>query len=488
MKQSQVNSRTRIPDIDLIRKEMSRRHLINFLEYESDGQWKRAKHLEILCDHLEAVERGEIQRLIVEMPPRNGKSEIVSKKFPSWYLGRNPSKEMIICSYSADLAYDFSRIARDTFEEWGPQLWNVELSRASGAVGRWGIEGYRGGMMAAGVGGPITGRGAHVAIVDDPFKNWQDAASKTIRENVWNWYRSTLRTRLAPGGAIIVVQTRWHDDDLAGRLLNEGGWIEIKFPALAEENDSLGREIGEPLWAERFPLEEVLEIKKDLGSYLFSALYQQTPRAGDGYLFKRSWFRYFHEEELEGIKYYILHGPDSEKRIAASECMIFQMVDAAATENEKSDYFVASTWAVSPEKDLILLDVFRERAETTKHKQIMRNLYDQWKPAFQGVENKTFGLNIIQDCARDGLPIRPLKADTDKVSRARPISARYEIGRVYHRQNASWLFSYEDELISFPNAEHDDQVDTAAYAGIEVASDGATTFMSYYDMLIEGSG
>jgi predicted phage terminase large subunit-like protein len=480
---------TQILDLDLIRKEKARRHLIDFLEYESADQWKRAKHLELLCSKLEAVENGDLRRLIVQMPPRHGKSECVSKKFPAWFLGRNPKKEMIVCSYSADLAYDFSRISRDTFLEWGPRLFDVELSQDSSAVTRWGIAGYRGGMTAAGVGGPITGRGAHVAIIDDPFKNWQDAASKTIRENVWNWYRSTLRTRLAPSGAIIIVMTRWHQDDIVGRILKESGddWEVIKLPAIAEKNDSMGREIGEALWPERFPNQELAEIQKDLGSYLFSSLYQQSPRAGDGILFKRSWFRYFHEEELEGIKYYILHGTDTEKRIAASDCMIFQMVDAAATENEKSDYFVASTWAVSPEKDLLLLDVFRERAETTKHKQIMRNLYDQWRPAFQGVENKTFGLNIIQDCARDGLPIRPLKADTDKVSRSRPVSARYEIGTVYHRQNASWLFDWEDELISFPNGEYDDQVDTAAYAGIEVASDGATTFMSFYDRLIDGS-
>lgn len=428
--------------------------------------WMPAQHLVELCRVLEAVECGELRRVMVFMPPRHGKSEVVSKKFPAWYLGRNPDKEIILSSYSGDLAFDFSRIARNTLRDWG-YLWDVSIAQDSGAVARWGIQGHRGGMVAAGVGGPITGRGAHVAIIDDPFKNWQEAASLTTRERVWDWYRSTLRTRLSPGGAIVLVMTRWHEDDLAGRLLNHKGgneWKVIEFKQYAEENDPLGREPGETLWPEWYSPEEIAEMKEDLGSYLFSAMHQQSPSPEEGDLFKRAWFRYFYEDG----DYYVLITGGKDKRIEKSKCWIYQTVDPAATEREKSDYFVCSTFAVTPERDLLILDVFRDHAETTKHEAILKQLYERYKPTFQGVENKTFGLNIIQNARYSGLPVRPIKADTDKVSRARPVSARYEIGTVYHKKDAPWLNVVEDELLKFPNAEHDDIVDTIAYAGIEI--------------------
>lgn len=459
-------------DLEAIRKEKARRHLADFLTLDGRGFWRRAKHLDALCNALEAVERGEIERLMVFMPPRHGKSEVVSKKFPAWYLGRNPDNEVVIVSYQADLAYDFSKIARETLREWGPELWGVEIDPTSRSVSRWGIDGRRGGLKATGVGGPLTGRGGHMAIIDDPHKNWQEAVSKRIRDNIWDWYRSTFRTRLAPGGAIVIVMTRWHEDDLAGRLLRQGDeqgeWTVIEFPAYAGDNDSLGRSPGEVLWPERFDKEAIDAFRRDLGGYMFAALYQQKPRPDEGSLFKRSWFRYFREED--GV--YVLVTGDGAKRVPKDSCWVFQTVDPAATESDRSDYFVAATWAVTKDRDLLLLDVFRERAETTKHIPIIRSLYERWRPSFQGVEKKTYGLNIIQAARREGLPIRPLPADVDKVSRARPVSARYEIGAVYHKQGAPWLDDWEAELVAFPHGAHDDQVDVAAYAGIEIAQGG----------------
>lgn len=430
-----------------------------------------AKHLQLLCESLEKIARREIYRLLVTIPPRHGKSEVASKKFPAWYLGNYPDDEMILASYAADLALDFSKIARETFREKS-KLWGLELSNDSSAANKWTIKGHRGGLAAAGAGGPITGRGARIAIIDDPFKNHEEAASQTIRDKVWDWYRSTLLTRLTPDGAVVLIQTRWHEDDLAGRILEQAKqqgrldeWTIIEFPALAEGEDVLGRKKGEALWPERFNKEWLERMKADIGSYLFSALYQQSPAPAEGQLVKRSWFRYYTEEE----DYFLLHAANgSVKRVEKKRCMVFQTCDPAATENETSDYFVLSTWALTKEHDLLLLDVFREKAETTKHKTIIHQLYWRWAPKFVGVENRSFGLNIIQDLKRDGIPVRPLKADTDKVSRFRPMAARYEIGAVYHPKDAPWLIDYEKELLSFPKAKHDDQVDTASYAGIEV--------------------
>ena len=192
-----------------VAKEKKRRkakdNLVHFLEYQSKGDWKRANHLELLCNKLEKVSQGLIRKLMVFMPPRHGKSEVVSKKFPAWYLSKHPSNEVIISSYSADLAYDFSRIARNTIRN--QNVFDVKIASDSSAVKKWNLEGYRGGLSAAGVGGPITGRGANVAIIDDPFKNWEEASSEVIRDKVHNWYQTVLQTRLAPGGSIVLVDS-----------------------------------------------------------------------------------------------------------------------------------------------------------------------------------------------------------------------------------------------------------------------------------------
>jgi predicted phage terminase large subunit-like protein len=407
-------------------------------------------------------------------PPRHGKSEFTSKYFPAWFEGRFPDKRVILTSYEADFASQWGGKVRDLLEDHGENIFGVEISQDSSAKDRWNIKGKEGGMQTAGVGGPITGKGADVLIIDDPIKNDKEAASKTTREAHKTWYQSTAYTRLEPGGSIIIIMTRWHEDDLAGWLLKEEkeaikqglepeGWEVLRLPAIAEENDILGREVGRALFPERYDEKALEKIKRAVGSYFWSAMYQQRPQPDGGSIFKRSYFHYFTDD---GEYYTLYRAEGGNKRYLKTACWIFQTCDAAATEKEKSDYFVNSTWAVTPESDLLLLDVFREKAETTKHLQVMQDQLTRWSPTFQGVENKTYGLNIIQTCIQKGYPIKELKADTDKVSRARPMSARYENGAVYHRQGAPWLSDYEDELIAFPNGEHDDQVDTASYAGI----------------------
>lgn len=444
------------------------------MEYDGRGLWQPAPHLELLCRKIEAVERGEITRLMVFLPPRYGKSEVISKKAPAWILGRNPEWEIILSSYAADLAFDFSRIARDTFREWGPRLWGVELSSDSGAVGRWGIQGHRGGLVAAGVGGPITGRGAHVAIIDDPFKNHEEASSAVVREKVMNWYKSTLRTRLAPNGSIILVMTRWHEDDLAGRLIKavkDGSgeeWDIIQFPAIAEDEDILGRKPGEPLWPERYSLKELLQTKQALGSYLFDALYQQRPAPSTGNKFKRDWFKYF---DVNG-DYYELYTDAGVKRVPVRQCWIFQTCDPAGSTKTSADYFAFGTWVVTPNRDLLLIDVIRIRLEGPDQPKIFEQGYHRWNPKLQGVEVKGIGLTLFQTLKRKGLPVKELKADTDKETRALPIMARMEAGTVYFKKNSPWLGDYENELLMFPNGANDDQVDITSYAGIIVATAG----------------
>lgn len=447
--------------------------LAYFLQHVSWGQWRRAKHLDLLCRMLEAVERGEIKRLIITMPPRHGKSEVTSKHFPAWYLGKHPDHEIILTSYAAEIAEDFSRIARDVLREFGKDLFDITLSSDSTAVNRWGVAGHRGGLKAVGAGGPLTGRGAHVAIIDDPFKGEEDSHSPAQRKKVINWYQSVLRTRLAPGGAIILIQTRWHKGDLAGHLIAEmeqadgETWVVLNLPAIAGDADPLGRAPGEPLWPERFSLEELLKTKKAVHAYWWNCLYMQTPGDPEGGKFKRQFFRYF-ERSADG-EFYVLHhpdGPQHDRKVHISNCVNFQTCDPAGSTKASADFFVLATWAMTPNRELLLLDVVRERLEGPDQPPLFRAGFDRWRPVAQGVEIKAIGLYLFQVIQRLGLPVVDLDPGTaDKSLRALPMANRYQTGMVYHPLHAGeWVGVYEEELVAFPNAPHDDQVDNASYA------------------------
>lgn len=437
---------------DWIKREKARRHLADFIEYDSQGAWQRARHLELLCNHLEAVERGEINRLMVFMPPRHGKSEVCSKKFPAWYLGRHPGKEIILSSYAADLAYDFSRIARDTLRERG-ELWNVDVASDSSAVGRWGIEGHRGGCVAAGAGGPITGRGAHVAIIDDPFKNAEEAASQTVRDKVWEWYRSTLRTRLAPGGAIVLIMTRWDEDDLAGRLIKEmkaGGepWVMVSMAAEAEENDLLGRAPGELLWSEYgFDKAWAETTKRAVGTYFWSALYQQRPSPAAGGMLKRGWWQFYRE-------------------LPSSFDEIIQSWDMTFKDSTGTDFVVGQVWGRKG-ADKYLLDQVRDRMDFPATLTAVESLTAKWPQASAKlVEDKANGPAVIAMLKQQISGLIPVEPQGSKVARASAVSPQIEAGNVYlpDPSIAPWVHDFIEECAAFPTGAHDDQVDAMSQA------------------------
>jgi predicted phage terminase large subunit-like protein len=465
-----------------------------FIDYDSEGRDKDGRHLDVLDETLMEVSKGELKRVIITMPPRHGKSERVSKKFPAWHVGRNPMDEIILASYSIDLSRDFSRIARDTLIEQ-ESIFGVKADKQKQAAESWGIQGHRGGVTAAGVGGAITGKGARIAIIDDPVKNAEEAHSEVMREKIWEWYQSTLYTRLTPDGRIIVVMTRWHEDDLVGRLLKKereditngthkgDRWVVINFPAIAEDDDILGRIEGDPLWPEfGFDEKRLSEIQSDVGPYVWNALYQQRPNAAEGTIFKRDYFKYFEEQKI-GTETYLHVG---EKKFDLRDCWAFQTVDTANSVKTINDYFVISTWYITPDKDLLLYDVFRTHIEGPDQKPLMKEQSKRYAHLrFQAIENITFGTNLIQECLREGMTILSVKVDKDKVTRSLPIGAKYASGKVYHRSGAPWLGDYEDELLSFPNGKHDDQADTASMAGELIHSGMADGVPTYPDTSIE---
>jgi len=459
-------------------EQLARDDLVFFLEYESRGRWQRARHLDLLCSKLAAVERGELTRLIVTMPPRHGKSEVISKKFPAWYLGKNPAKEIILSSYAADLALDHSRIAMNTLTQWG-HLWGVSLDTQ--AADRWTLKDDRGGCVAAGVGGPITGRGAHVAIIDDPLKNAEEADSNTIREKVWQWYRTTLRTRLAPNGAIILIMTRWHEDDLVGRLINEAKadgeqWEVISLPAEAEEGDPLGRKPGEWLWPERYPPNEYKDIKKAVGSRAWAALYQQRPSPAEGGLFKRHWWRYWHHKHQDQppvpVKLpngEITHIPSVplpaifDDTIQSWDCTF---KDEKSSKSGNVDFVCGQVWGrVAVNK--YLLDQTHKRMDLPDTMEAIVKTTKKW-PLSRAklVEGKANGPAVIQMLRRKVSGLIEVEPQGGKVARANAVSPDIESGNVYlpHPNIAPWVHDLIEEVSAFPNGKHDDMVDAMTQA------------------------
>ena len=429
----------------------------DYMQLVYHGRWKRARHLDLLCEYLEHVEVGEIDRLIITMPPRHGKSMTVTESFPSWFIGRNPERRVIEVSYGVELAKKFGLSNRRKLEEFGNDIFGINISRDNATKTNWSVENYQGGMISAGIGGSITGQGADLLLIDDPIKNRKEAESQTYRDSIWAEWQDTLSTRLHPNGCVVIIMTRWHEDDLVGRLLSQDNtWVLINLPALAEEKDILNRTEGEALWPERYNEKWCAREKAHRGIRSWESLFQGHPRPSDGNLFKMSMFCRF---KISGNCYIV-----QDKVYDKSVCKIFQTCDVAGSKKSSADYFVLGTFALCPNGELLVLEIFRERLEGPDQPALINRKFQEYTPVLIGVESANMGLTLYQLVRRLGLPVIELKPDTDKYTRAIPAAARYEAGMIYHFENAHWLTDFEAELLAFPNGAHDDQVDVISYA------------------------
>ena len=398
-----------------------------------------APHQLLVRNHLTRVSAGELRRLMIFMPPQHGKSELVTIHYSAWALERAPRTRVIIGSYSASLAESFSHRARSICAP------RVPLSEDRKAVHDWQTA-AGGGLRAVGVGGGITGRGGDLIIIDDPVEGREEVTSQAYRDRAWNWFRDDISTRQAPGAVIVLIMTRWHEDDLAGRILQgpeADAWTVVSLPALAEANDALDRAEGAALWPQRYD-ETYLAGQKALLGASFEALYQQRPSALEGAIFKREWWRSYRGEPRF----------DS----------IVQSWDTAFKKGQDNDFSVCTTWGQAAD-GYYLLDVWKRRVEFPELKAMVVTLGDQWRPSVVLVEDKASGQSLIQELKRDTrLPILPIKADTDKISRAYAVTPIIETGRVLLPEGAPWLADYVDSMASFPNAAHDDDVDSTTQA------------------------
>lgn len=411
-------------------------------KFLTGGKYLSAPHLKYLDKKLREVTAGKCKRLIVSMPPRHGKSEMISKHFPVFHLLNQPSHRIMLTSYQSTLSAEWSRKARDEFEFLGKQYFDMNLEFGSKRNDKWSIEGFGGGVEATGIRGGQTGKGANILIIDDPVKNDEEALSLRMREKNWEWFRSTAYTRLEPDGAIIIIMTRWSYDDLVGRVIKESDekWDIIDFPAIANEDDILGRSPGESLWPQRYPIEKLLSIKNNVGSYWFNSLYQQKPTNSETQIIKLEWWQYY--SELPHFKY------------------ILQSWDTAFKDNETNDYSVCITFGLSDNNKLYILDVFRQRLQFPELLVITKALAAKYNPNNILIEDKASGQSLIQSLKRETrLPITEVEADADKIIRAHLIAPHLESGNIYLPMEAPWLADFLLEMQEFPRASHDDQVD-----------------------------
>jgi len=446
---------------ELARRELSRRHLLPFVQYFNDSYLPGWVHKDI-CRRLEVfsqeVVEGKSPRLMLFLPPRSGKSEIASKTFPAWHLGHNPKHEIIATSYSQELALDFSRKVRGLIQDESYNLmFGVGLDKSSQSAERWNTS-AAGGYVAAGVGGAIMGRGAHIAIIDDPVKNREEAESPTTRQKIKDWYTSTLYTRLAPGGGVLVIMTRWHDDDLAGWLLEQekGGadkWEVIKYPAVAEMDEKF-RKKGGALHSDRYPIEALQKIRAAIGERDWAALYQQNPVPDEGAYFRQAWFKYYTQQELPPLE----------------SLAIYQAWDFAIGQNETNDFSVGTTIGVAQNGVAYILDVTAGRWDSFEIVEEMLRIARIWKPRLVGGEagqiEMSLGpiLNKRMRETRTFFSVERLKTGKrDKIARARPLQARLQQGMVLLPTGSEWATSLKSEMLRFPAGTHDDQVDSLAW-------------------------
>lgn len=448
------------------KREQCRRNFLPFVLRTSpnyDAGWVHKDICRRLERFSEAVANEESPRLMLFMPPRHGKSHLASARFPAWHLGKYPTHEFINCAYASSLAMDFSRdvraIIRDS--DYTALFPSTRLNPDSQSIEQWHTT-KGGGFVAAGVGGGITGKGAHVLTIDDPVKNHEEADNEATRVAIYNWYTSTAYTRLAPGGGVLFIMTRWHDDDLAGRLIKEmdnGGeqWEIVRYPAVAEHNEQYRRE-GEALHPARYPIKALNRIKRTIGPRDWTALYQQNPVAEDGEYFTEDMFRYYSAGELP----------------PRDQLKFYQAWDLAIGKKQENDFTVGITVGIDRQENLWVVDVQTGKWESLEIVERILDTQDRWKAQIVGIERGQIQLTmgpIIQKRIRERRQykfyLHELKPGrTDKRARARTIQARMQQGMVRFPKDAPWTTRVVNEMLRFDRAPHDDHVDALAWIGL----------------------
>lgn len=453
MAKTSVRKQWQAAVLDLPEPETEVKPVLSFREFVDKvyPKYKWYRHCIVLANVLQRVADGELKRVMVFMPPRHGKSQLTTKLFTAYYLYRYPEQWVGINSYAAELSYTFSRASRDAYRQN-----DGKLREDAQAVKNWETpEG--GGLWAAGVGGPITGKGFHLGLIDDPLKNQEEAFSETIRKKQQEWYESTFYTRAEPDAAIVIIQTRWHESDISGWLLSQEGqdeesecWHIVNLEAIKEEKppkvpstctlEPDWRQPGEALCPERYPLKRLLRICKRIGAFFWNALFQQHPAPLEGNHFKRSWWKYY--------------------KVAPDDFdLIIQSWDCTFKETKKSDFVVGQVWGKRGSQ-FYLLDQVRDRMDINATIAAIRAMSLKWPQASAKlIEDKANGTAVISLLEREIPGLIAIEPEGGKLVRAVAIAPYIEAGNVFLPENAPWVGDYVSEFSTFPNGANDDQVD-----------------------------
>jgi predicted phage terminase large subunit-like protein len=431
--------------------EEAREHYMDFV-HAVWPEFINGRHHKIMSEKFDRVARGECKRLIVNMPPRHTKSEFASYLFPAWLMGRNPKLKIMQTTHTAELAFRFGRKVRNLMnsEDYRQIFENVELRADSQAAGRW--ETSAGGeYFAAGVGGAVTGRGADLLIIDDPHSE-QDALSPTALEHAYEWYTSGPRQRLQPGGTIVIVMTRWAENDLTGKLLRQQAkdvladeWEIVEFPALMPDTD-------EPLWPEFWNKKDLLAVKGSLTVGKWEAQWQQNPTSDVSAILKREWWKTWEKDSPPALSY------------------VLQSYDTAFSKQTNADYSAITTWGVFyPEEggpaNIILMDAKRGRWDFPELRRVALDEYKYWDPECVLIEAKASGMPLTQELRNMGIPVSNYSPSrgNDKFTRVNSIAPIFESGLVWCPETR-WAEEVVEECAAFPAGEHDDYVDTVTQA------------------------
>lgn len=416
------------------------------------------RHHVLMAKKFQEIADGKLKRLIINMPPRHTKSEFASNMLPAWFLGKFPEKKVIQCSNTAELAVGFGRKVRNLVgsEQYSKIFPNVSLRADSKAAGRWATS-HGGDYFAIGVGGTVTGKGADLLIIDDPHSEQEAKLAQgdpSVFDSVYEWYTSGPRQRLQPGGVIIIVMTRWSDKDLTGKLLkNDTEWDIVQLPAILPS--------GNALWPEFWDISELLALKEELPVYKWNAQYQQTPTGEEGALIKRDWWQIWEHDRPPKCDF------------------IIQSWDTAFTKSQRADYSACTTWGIfnldeDPENvNIIMLDAWKDKLEFPDLKDTAKRFYDEWQPDACIIEAKAAGAPLIFELRRMGVMVSdytPTRGN-DKFVRINSVTDLFRSGRVWAPET-KWADEVIEEMARFPNAEHDDLVDSTVQALIRFRQGG----------------
>jgi len=441
---------------DELVKELARREYKSYVEYVHEGRWKHGKAVDYICDNIQEFIEHKSDKayeiMVLSMPPQHGKSMTITETLPSWYLGKYPSNRVIEISYSEDFAQLFGRRNKQKIEQFGESLFDIKIAKTPNTNTEFEIDGTKGGMISRGVMSGVTGRPCNLMIIDDPIKNRLEADSETFRKRLVSEWLDSFKTRLAVGAKVIIIQTRWHEDDLAGYILkNEKHTRLINLPCEAEENDPLGRMVGQALapeigkgdlWLEEFKNGYVTTE----GQRTWLALFQGRPTAQEGNLIKREWWKFYKKDELPYIPVLALS------------------IDATFKDKDTSDYVAIQVWG-KRENNYYLIDRLKARLDFIDTIVAINKMLEKHKNiTYKYIEDKANGSAIISVLRTKIDGIIAVEPEGGKVARANAISYLIEAGNVYLPQDKEWVEEFIDEWSKFPNAEHDDEVDCGTQA------------------------